>query len=87
MPKLNIVVFADFSLLSIAGLISTVSFFLKKQIWKPITKGIIVNVALWLIMGGLMICMLVWGFIYKICGLLIIGFFVWMMLWIWKMIK
>ena len=87
MPKLNIVVFADFALLSIAGLISTVSFFLKKQKWKPITKGIIVNVALWLIMGGLMICMLVWGFIYKICGLLIIGFFVWMMLRIWKMIK
>ena len=29
MPKLNIVVFADFSLLSIAGLISTVSFFSK----------------------------------------------------------
>ena len=87
MPKLNIVVFADFALLSIAGLISTVSFFLKEQIWKPITKGIIVDVALWLIMGGLMICMLVWGFIYKICGLLIIGFFVWMMLRIWKMIK
>ena len=87
MPKLNIVVFADFSLLSIAGLISTVSFFLKKQIWKPITKGIIVNVALWLIMGGLMICMLVWGFIYKICGLLIIGSFAWLISQIWKMVK
>ena len=82
-----VVISADFALLAIAGLVSTVSFFLKKQIWKPITKGIIVNVALWLIMGGLMICMLVWGFIYKICGLLIIGLFAWMMLRIWKMIK
>lgn len=82
-----VVISADFALLAIAGLVSTVSFFLKKQIWKPITKGIIVNVALWLIMGGLMICMLVWGFIYKICGLLIIGLFSWMMLRIWKMIK
>ena len=82
-----VVISADFALLAIAGLVSTVSFFLKKQIWKPITKGIIVNVALWLIMAGLMICMLVWGFIYKICGLLIIGLFSWMMLRIWKMIK
>ena len=82
-----VVISADFALLAIAGLVSTVSFFLKKQIWKPITKGIIVDVALWLIMGGLMICMLVWGFIYKICGLLIIGLFAWMMLRIWKMIK
>ena len=82
-----VVISADFALLAIAGLVSTVSFFLKKQIWKPITKGIIVNVALWLIMAGLMICMLVWGFIYKICGLLIIGLFPWMMLRIWKMIK
>ena len=82
-----VVISADFALLAIAGLVSTVSFFLKKQIWKPITKGIIVNVALWLIMAGLMICMLVWGFIYKICGLLIIGLFAWMMLRIWKMIK
>ena len=82
-----LVICADFPLLAIAGLISTVSFFLKKQIWKPITKGIIVNVALWLIMAGIMICILVWGFIYKICGLLIIGLFAWIMLRIWKMIK
>jgi hypothetical protein len=82
-----VVISADFALLALVGLVSTVSFFLKKQIWKPITKGIIANVALWLIMAGLMICMLVWGFIYKICGLLIIGLFAWMMLRIWKMIK
>ena len=81
-----VVISADFALLALAGLISTVSFFLKKRIWKPITKGIIVNVALWLILAGLMICILVWGFIYKICGLLIIGLFAWIMLRIWKMI-
>ena len=79
--------YADFALLAIAGLISTVSFFLKKLIWKAITKGIVVNVVLWLIVAGIMICLLVWGLIYKICGLLIIGFFVWMMLQIWKMAK
>ena len=83
----GVLIYADFALLALAGLVSTVSFFLKKQIWKPITKGIIVNVALWLIVVGLMFCLWPLDIIVKICGLLIIGFFAWMMLRIWKMIK
>lgn len=50
----GVLIYADFALLALAGLIGTVSFFLKKQIWKPITKGIIVNVLLWLIVAVLM---------------------------------
>ena len=82
-----VVISADFALLALAGLVSTVSFFLKKPIWKPITKGIAVNVLLWLIVAGLMFCLWPLDLMVKICGLLIIGFFVWMMLRIWKMIK
>ena len=87
MTKLYIVVFADFALLSIAGLISTISFFLRKLIWKSITRGIVINVALWLMVVGLMLCLWPLDLIVKICGLLITGLFAWMMRQIWKMIK
>lgn len=79
--------YTNIPLLFIAGLTSTISFFRKGHIWKPITKGIIVNIVLWLILAGMMICLLVWGFIYKMCGLLIIGLCIWFLMWIWKMIR
>ena len=82
-----LVICADFPLLAIAGLISTVSFFLKKQIWKPITKGIIVNIFLWLGLAGVMIGIAPADLIFKICSLLMIGLFIWLMLEIWKMIR
>lgn len=82
-----VVIYADLPLLFIAGLTSTISFFRKGRIWKPITKGIIINIILWLLVVGLMICLLVWGFIYKMCGLLIIGLCIWFLMWIWKMIR
>lgn len=74
-------------MLFIAGLTSTISFFRKGHVWRPITKGIIINIILWLIYAGIMIGLLVWGFIYKIIGLLIIGSCIWLMLKIWKMIR
>lgn len=82
-----VVIYADIPLLFIAGLTSTISFFRKGHIWKPVTKGIIINIILWLLLAGLMICLLVWGFIYKMCGLLIIGLCIWFLMWIWKMIR
>ena len=82
-----LVICADFPLLAIAGLVSTVSFFLKKQIWKPITKGIVINVVLWLIVAGVMLCLCPLDLIVKICGLLITGLCAWMVLQIRKMIK
>ena len=82
-----VAIYADLPLLFIAGLTSTISFFRKGHIWKPITKGIIINIILWLILVGLMICLLVWGFIHKICGLLILGLCAWLLLRIWKITK
>lgn len=82
-----IVLCADFPLLFLAGLTSTISFFRKGHIWRPVTKGIIINIILWLIYAGIMIGLLVWGFIYKIIGLLIIGSCIWLMVQIWKMIR
>ena len=88
MPKVAVVgIYADIALLFIAGLTGTISFLRKGQIWIPVTKVIIINVILWLIYVGIMIGLLVWGFIYKIIGLLIIGSCIWLMLKIWKMIR
>ena len=82
-----VLIYSDIPLLFIAGLTSTISFFRKGNIWRTITKGIIINIILWLIYAGIMIGLLVWGFIYKIIGLLIIGSCIWLMVHIWKMIR
>lgn len=82
-----IVIFTYFPLLFVAGLISTISFFRKGHIWEPVTKGIIVNIYLWLTLAAVMICLLACGLIYKICGLSLIGLSAWLMLHIRKMIK
>ncbi len=82
-----IVIFTYFPLLFVAGLISTISFFRKGHIWEPVTKGIIVNIYLWLTLATVMICLLACGLIYKICGLSFIGLSAWLMLHIREMIK
>ena len=82
-----VVISADFALLAIAGLVSTVSFFLKKQIWKPITKGIIVNIYLWLSVAVLIVGIAQTHIIFKFCSLLVIGLVIWLMSQIWKMIR
>ena len=79
--------YADMPLLFIAGLVSTISLFRKGHIWKPITKGIIVNIYLWLGLAGLIIGIAPIDLIFKICSLLVIGLFVWLMVQIWKMIR
>ena len=81
-----VLIYSDIPLLFIAGLTSTISFYRKGHIWKPITKGIIINIIIWLLVVGLTIGLLVWGLIYKIIGLLIIGSCIWLMVHIWKMI-
>ena len=82
-----VLIYSDITLLFIAGLTSTISFYRKGHIWKPITKGIIINIIIWLLVVGLTIGLLVWGLIYKIIGLLIIGSCIWLMVHIWKMIR
>ena len=78
---------ADFPLLFLAGLTSAISFFRKGHIWQPVTKGIIVNIILWLTSAGIMVGLAPIDLIFKICCLLIIGLFIWLMLRIWKMIR
>ena len=78
---------ADFPLLAIAGLTSTISFLRKGHIWKPITKGIIINIILWLILAGLTVGIAPAHIIFKICSLLVIGSLIWLMSQIWKMIR
>ena len=82
-----VVIYANIPLLFIAGLTSTISFFRKGHIWKPITKGIIINIILWLILAGVMFCIFPVDLVVKICGLLIIGSFAWLISQIWKMVK
>jgi hypothetical protein len=50
-----IVLCADFPLLFLAGLTSTISFFRKGHIWKPVVKGIAINI--------LIICLILAGII------------------------
>lgn len=82
-----VVLYADMPILFIAGLTSTISFFRKEHIWKPITKGIIINIYLCLILAGLMIGITPTNLIFKICSLLVIGLVIWLMSQIWKMIR
>ena len=82
-----VALYVNIPLLFIAGLTSTISFFRKGHIWKPITKGIIINIIIWLLVVGLTIGLLVWDLIYKIIGLLIIGSCIWLVLQILKMIR
>ena len=81
------VLYADMPMLFIAGLTSTISFFRKEHVWRPITKGIIINIILWLILAGVMFCIFPVDLVVKICGLLIIGSFAWLISQIWKMVK
>ena len=78
---------ADFPLLFLAGLTSIISFIRKGEIWRPVTKGIIINIILWLTYAGIMIGVAPIELIFKICSLLVIGFFIWLMLQIWEMIR
>jgi hypothetical protein len=82
-----IVLCADFPLLFLAGLTSTISFFRKGHIWQPVTKGIIINIFLWLTYAGIMIGIAPIDLIFKICSLLVIGLVIWLMSQIWKMIR
>lgn len=82
-----IVLCADFPLLFLAGLTSTISFFRKGHIWQPMTKGIIINIFLWLTYAGIMIGIAPIDLIFKICSLLVIGLVIWLMSQIWTMIR
>ena len=82
-----VALYVNLPLLFIAGLTSTISYFRKGHIWKPITKGIIINIILWLILAGVMFCIFPVDLVVKICGLSIIGSFAWLISQIWKMVK
>ena len=82
-----VVIYANIPLLFIAGLSSIISFFRKGNIWRTITKGIIINIFLWLTYAGIMIGIAPIDLIFKICSLLVIGLVIWLMSQIWKMIR
>ena len=88
MQKIGLIVlYIDVILLFIAGFASAISFFRKKHIWKPITKGIIINIYLWLGLVGLLVGTAPTHIVFKICSLLVIGLVIWLMSQIWKMIR
>ena len=41
-----VAIYFDIVLLFVAGLTSTISFFNKGRIWRPITKGIVINIVI-----------------------------------------
>ena len=68
-------VFADFVLMMISGCVSLISFFSNGQLWKPITKGVIINIILWLlIIAFLFIEVILWEPLYysMVLGLILL---------------
>lgn len=50
LAKIIMALFAlDLIILTVAGFVSCISFFKKRELWRIITKGILINVALWLL--------------------------------------
>lgn len=77
--------FIDFVLLMLAGGISIISFFRNGQLWKPITKGIIINILIWLlIIASLFLETILWGPLY---GSIVMGVIILCMYALWKLNK
>ena len=88
LDKLTIFIFyADMPLLSVASITSIISFFKRGHIWAPITKGIVINIIVWLVLLALIFLVFASDIKSTIQSILIVGFVAWMILQIPKMVK
>ena len=85
--SIPLIYYADMLILFAASITSIISFFKKGHIWAPITKGIVINVIVWLVLLGLI--MYAFGSDIKstIQSILIVGLLALMILQIPKMVK
>lgn len=88
LDKLTIFIFyADIPLLSAASITSIISFFKRGHIWAPITKGIVINIIVWLVLLVLIFLVFASDIKSTIQSILIVGLVAWMILQIPKMVK
>ena len=88
LDKLTIFIFyADMPLLSAASIASIISFFKRGHIWAPITKGIVINIIVWLVLLVLIFLVFASDIKSTIQSILIVGLVAWMILQIPKMVK
>ena len=86
--KLTIFIFyADMPVLLLASITSIISFFKRGHIWAPITKGIVINIIVWLVLLVLIFLVFASDIKSTIQSILIVGFVAWMILQIPKMVK
>ena len=86
--KLTIFIFyADMPVLLVASITSIISFFKRGHIWAPITKGIVINIIVWLVLLVLIFLAFASDIKSTIQSILIVGFVAWMILQIPKMVK
>ena len=85
--SIPLIYYADMLILFAASITSIISFFKRGHIWVPITKGIVINVIVWLVLLGLI--MYAFGSDIKstIQSILIVGLLALMILQIPKIIK
>ena len=86
--KLTIFIFyADMPVLLVASITSIISFFKRGHIWAPITKGIVINIIVWLVLLVLIFLAFASDIKSTIQSILIVGLVAWMILQIPKMVK
>ena len=86
--KLTIFIFyADMPGLLVASITSIISFFKRGHIWAPITKGIVINIIVWLVLLVLIFLAFASDIKSTIQSILIVGLVAWMILQIPKMVK
>ena len=86
--KLTIFIFyADMPGLLVASITSIISFFKRGHIWAPITKGIVINIIVWLVLLVLIFLVFASDIKSTIQSILIVGLVAWMILQIPKMVK
>ena len=86
--KLTIFIFyADMPVLLVASITSIISFFKRGHIWAPITKGIVINIIVWLVLLVLIFLVFASDIKSTIQSILIVALVAWMILQIPKMVK
>ena len=86
--KLTIFIFyADMPVLLTASITSIISFIKRGHIWAPITKGIVINIIVWLVLLVLIFLAFASDIKSTIQSILIVALVAWMILQIPKMVK
>ena len=75
-----------FTLLSIAGMVTLIGFFVKSAFWKPLFKGIVINVCILMLLCALIFCLGIFlNPIIALPGILIASLSIYGLYRLWKL--